>query len=184
MKSEEGATKKKILFAANDILDKMGYEHFTLDKIAQRAQVSKGGLLYHFPNKQALIEGMLSAELSEYGTMMDGILERANRREALEFLQDYIAMTFEEIASGQNYGRIAAIASSSKVINRCIDHEKKLLEIIELIDPDYESLLLLKMATDGIWFNYLAGIKFLSKEKLEGIKNSIMEMFNRYASSP
>ena len=32
----------------------------TLDAVAQRAEVSKGGLLYHFPSKEALLQAMLA----------------------------------------------------------------------------------------------------------------------------
>lgn len=37
-----------------------GFGHVTMEAVARRAGVSKGGLLYHFPNKTRLIEGMLA----------------------------------------------------------------------------------------------------------------------------
>lgn len=181
MKVQKKDTKKKILHAANEVLQQLGYEHFTLEKIAQKAQISKGGLLYHFPNKQSIIEGMLSSGLKEYGMVMDDILQRGNRNEALEFLKEYIKETFTEIASEQNYGIIAAVASNSKVIDKFIDHEKKLLKIIQLINPDFESLFILKLAAEGIWFNHLAGVKFLSKEELERVKKYVITGLSRYA---
>ncbi|WP_312795017.1 TetR/AcrR family transcriptional regulator [Tianweitania sp.] len=36
-----------------------GYGHVTLDAVAAKAGISKGGLLYHFPTKAKLIEAML-----------------------------------------------------------------------------------------------------------------------------
>lgn len=178
MKSKNEDTKKKILFAANDILQKLGYEHFTLEKIAQRAHISKGGLLYHFPNKQSIIEGMLSSELKESELIMDDILQRGNRSVALEFLKEYIEQTFSDIASEQNYGIIAAVASNSKIIDRFIDHEKMLFKIVQLVNSDFESLIILKLAVEGIWFNHLTGVKYLSKEEMERIKTYIMEVLN------
>lgn len=175
MKLEKKDTKKKILLAANDVLQKLGYEHFTLDKIAQRANVSKGGLLYHFPTKQSIIEGMMDSELREHAAIMDDILNRADRNDALKFLKEDVRTTFEEIASEQNYGIIAAVASNSKIIDRFMEHEKKVMQIIKLINPNFENLLILKLASEGIWFNHLAGIKFLSEEELKQIKNFIIE---------
>jgi AcrR family transcriptional regulator len=37
-----------------------GFGHVTLDAVAERAGVSKGGLLYHFPTKSDLVRGLLS----------------------------------------------------------------------------------------------------------------------------
>ena len=36
-----------------------GVAKLTLEAVAKEAGVSKGGLLYHFSNKEALIEGMI-----------------------------------------------------------------------------------------------------------------------------
>lgn len=44
--------------AARRILVEQGAGHFTLDAVAELAGVSKGGLLYHFPSKAALVEGL------------------------------------------------------------------------------------------------------------------------------
>ena len=48
-----------VLDAFEDLLIEVGERAATLDAVAERAGVSKGGLLYHFPNKEALIAVML-----------------------------------------------------------------------------------------------------------------------------
>ena len=47
-------TSKRIqlLEAAAAIVNEQGSEYLTLDAVAHKAGVSKGGLLYHFKNKQ------------------------------------------------------------------------------------------------------------------------------------
>ena len=50
--------KSNILTAASEIVGEEEWVKFTLDAVAQRAGVSKGGLLYHYPSKEALIKGM------------------------------------------------------------------------------------------------------------------------------
>lgn len=49
-----------LLWAALATALEKGFGHVTLDAIAQRAGVSKGGLLHYFPNKATLIEALLS----------------------------------------------------------------------------------------------------------------------------
>lgn len=41
--------KKRLLAAASEIVEEEGVVKLTLEAVAQRAGMSKGGLLYHFP---------------------------------------------------------------------------------------------------------------------------------------
>lgn len=50
--------RAKILRAFAELLSDSGERAATLDAVAARAGVSKGGLLYHFPSKDALVGGL------------------------------------------------------------------------------------------------------------------------------
>ena len=52
------SARDRVLDAAKAILVEQGAAHLTLDAVAARAGVSKGGLLYHFPSKAALVDGL------------------------------------------------------------------------------------------------------------------------------
>lgn len=52
--------RDRILDAAEEIVIKRGVLALTLDAVAGRAGISKGGLLYHFPSKEAVVQGMVS----------------------------------------------------------------------------------------------------------------------------
>ncbi|KSW29400.1 TetR/AcrR family transcriptional regulator [Cellulomonas sp. B6] len=52
-------TRDRILDALQDVLLEDGPGGATLDAVAERAGVSKGGLLYHFRSKDDLFEGLL-----------------------------------------------------------------------------------------------------------------------------
>ncbi|MDQ0617095.1 AcrR family transcriptional regulator [Arthrobacter globiformis] len=54
-----------VVDAFESLLIEVGERAATLDAVAARAGVSKGGLLYHFPNKEALI-GVLLDRLDEF----------------------------------------------------------------------------------------------------------------------
>jgi len=53
------SARDRILDTLEAILISEGERAATLDAVAARAEVSKGGLLYHFPNREALITGLL-----------------------------------------------------------------------------------------------------------------------------
>jgi AcrR family transcriptional regulator len=60
--------RDSILDAADALVREQGVNRMTLDAVAARAGLSKGGLLYHFPSKDALLKGMIErfvARLSE-----------------------------------------------------------------------------------------------------------------------
>lgn len=53
------AARAKVLRAFAELLVESGERAATLEAVAERAGVSKGGLLYHFPSKDALVDGLL-----------------------------------------------------------------------------------------------------------------------------
>lgn len=52
-------TRSRVLDAAEQIIQERGVPALTLDAAAREAGVSKGGLLYHFASKEALVEGLM-----------------------------------------------------------------------------------------------------------------------------
>ncbi len=52
-------TKQTLIQAASLLVIEHGAQNLTLEAVAAAAGVSKGGLLYHFPSKEALIVGMI-----------------------------------------------------------------------------------------------------------------------------
>ncbi|MEU0873004.1 TetR/AcrR family transcriptional regulator [Nocardia brasiliensis] len=52
-------TRDRILDALESLLLEKGMSHVTLENVAATAGVSKGGLLYHFKSKDALLAGLV-----------------------------------------------------------------------------------------------------------------------------
>ena len=57
------SSRETILDAAEAVVLANGAAHLTLDAVAERARVSKGGLLYNFPNKDALLQAMIDRQM-------------------------------------------------------------------------------------------------------------------------
>lgn len=53
------SARDRVLDAAEQLVASGGGANLTLDAVANSAGVSKGGLLYHFPNKDALLAAMI-----------------------------------------------------------------------------------------------------------------------------
>jgi len=88
-------TRSKLLDAAAQLVKQKGAESLTLDATARAAGVSKGGLLYHFPTKDALIEGLLRAMGEQFDTLIDHYLELEPPAPG-RWLRAYINATFDD----------------------------------------------------------------------------------------
>lgn len=63
-------TRDRILTALRTVLAERGSGGVTLESVAAEAGISKGGLLYHFPSKEALYEGILDRCESDVTAMI------------------------------------------------------------------------------------------------------------------
>jgi AcrR family transcriptional regulator len=59
LNAEPEQQRDVLLNAAEAVVRKQGLSCLTLDAVAKQAGLSKGGLLHHFPSKDALIEAMV-----------------------------------------------------------------------------------------------------------------------------
>ncbi len=48
-----------------------GARHLTIDAVTVRSGLSKGGVLYHFPSKAALLEGLIAHTIHQIHTRLD-----------------------------------------------------------------------------------------------------------------
>lgn len=58
--------RKRILDAAERVVQSKGAAHLTIDAVVIEANVSKGGLLYHFRSKESLVTALLERTLERY----------------------------------------------------------------------------------------------------------------------
>jgi AcrR family transcriptional regulator len=59
MNYQRPPVQERILTAAAEIAKELGTAHLSLDAVAARAGISKGGLLYHFSSKAKLLEAIV-----------------------------------------------------------------------------------------------------------------------------
>ncbi len=65
------SSRERILRAAVELAQEVGPAHISLDAVAARAGLSKGGLLYSFPTKAKLLEGVVEEYMKEHERAME-----------------------------------------------------------------------------------------------------------------
>src|SRR5690606_37470436 len=76
-KPRRGA-RAKVLQAAEELAVEVGPANLSLDAVAARAGVSKGGLLYHFPTKARLLEALVETYVDRFEDELDARLGQAH----------------------------------------------------------------------------------------------------------
>ena len=143
-------TKNAILDAANRVLVEQGAECFTLEAVAREAGVSKGGLLYHFVSKNALITGMMERSMAS----VDAALEEELARSGGDYLAAYIRASFRTTADPAQVSRAiqAAIVRDPALIDPLRKRFERMQEEITRNAPTPELGLLVRLAMDGLWY--------------------------------
>ncbi len=156
------ATTQHILEAANKIIQREGVAHLTIEAVAREAGLSKGGVLYHFPSKEALVEGLISFYIEGFTRDLSKAFEqekpvvgrwtRANIRASAMSTAEQIP---EEAAAIT--GLIAAIATNPQLLNplrQQYDEWQKQAEN-DGISPALATIL--RLAVDGLWLAGMLG---------------------------
>src|SRR6202051_961415 len=63
--------RDRILDAAESVILESGGRKFTLDAVAERAGISKGGLVYSFATKDGLVRAALDREVTRFREAVD-----------------------------------------------------------------------------------------------------------------
>lgn len=165
-------TRDKILAAASNIVLEQGAVRMTLEAVAKEAGVSKGGLLYHFPSKDALIESMIEH-------MVQGLTERI--RTAYEedeygtnrgrWLRALTKVNFQSKDQELGAGLTAAVLLNPDLLEANRQAYESRQALIEQDGVDVVTANIIRLAGDGIWFSELLGLA----PPEEQLKTQIME---------
>src|SRR5919112_1095705 len=113
------SSREKILDAAAELVSEIGSGRLTLDAVAERAGLSKGGLLYNFPTKEALLQGMIQRLIDQVSAEKEALRGQAAPGPNLEARLCTAALLklcggqMKETASGM----LAATAENPKLLD-------------------------------------------------------------------
>ncbi len=144
-------TRNELLRAAAAVVATSGSRALTLDAVAAKARVSKGGLLYHFPNKRLLIAAMVEQLVSTLRSTLESALA-----EGQDWLSAYVEATLADVDSGTSIsGVLSALAEEPALL----EPFRKALEgwYRYALGHYGNGVLPLLLALDGLWFHSQIG---------------------------
>ena len=144
--------RRQLLDAAATVIRRDGAQSLTLDAVASEAGVSKGGVLYHFGSKRALIDGLVDCWLDDFEAQLDG----PDLAAAYVRASDLSAAGPEVSAS--EFGMLAALVEDPEVLQAARRRHAEWMERMLGGALAREDAWLVRLAADGLWYSDLLGI--------------------------
>lgn len=167
--------RESIIDAAEEVVVSHGSAHLTLDAVAEAANVSKGGLLYHFPTKEALLGAMIERMIARF---------RERRAEAAVSAPDCPAknlLTFlaSHCPGDQRTRRIgcallAAGANDPQLVEPFREGFHQELRTVFVGLEDFPSAALLYLASEGLAKLDLLGFNPFTPEERQAIRAELL----------
>lgn len=140
--------RSEILEAALKVVEESGANHLTIDRVADRAGFSKGGVLYHFKSKKDLLRGMLDNLIDTSIQRTESRRTNGNSLEAL--LHEENQMTDAERRA--SLAIVAAAAEAPELLEPAKNYVRQLLKRINSESKDPELAMMLFLAHEGLRF--------------------------------
>ncbi|QQK79103.1 TetR/AcrR family transcriptional regulator [Salicibibacter cibi] len=169
--------REKILKAAAKTVSRVGIGNVTLEQVAEEAGISKGGLLYHFPSKQALLKGMV-----------DYVFKRSNEaiaeyENAHDFSLSYVLSTLDDVdregdISTMDKSAIMAIANDRDLLTPMQQQYNEWMRLLRAENSE-EVATIIRLITSGLWFENLFDIHLHGNEDRTHVLNVVKALIEK-----
>ena len=168
-------SRDAILDAAEQVVRDKGSHHLTIDAVARESGLSKGGVLYNFPSKQALLEGMVDRAIACHTQRVETTreaLKGSNRtlRAMLASRRDFV----EKQAVARAF--LAAMAENPELGEKIMPAARERYDQIVAESTDGDLALVLWMALEGIVLIDAIGLPLLPDEAIDRVERRLVRM--------
>jgi AcrR family transcriptional regulator len=150
------SSREKILDALVEVVVRDGVGAATLDAVRTEAGVSKGGLLYHFPSREALFAGLhdrlvasIDTSLVEVPTDRVGMIEWYLREPAIGDTESALYAAFIASARADASGDVASL--------RLAEVFDRFFEPLQVLD-DPATIAHVEMVSEGLFLRAILGL--------------------------
>ncbi|OYT69661.1 MAG: TetR family transcriptional regulator [Chloracidobacterium sp. CP2_5A] len=188
------STREELLRAAVRVVATDGLPKLTLATVARVAGVSKGGLLYHFPTKDALIRALIETFIAEWDRAM--ALEHARDAEPSKpgrWLRAYVRASFAEfdpddmltlgLALGDMAGFLAALAVSPELLGLIREAYERWHRLLASDGLGEATATAIRFAADGIYFAEGFGLAPPTGPTRRGVRDLILSWIDLAAGA-
>lgn len=171
--------REALLDAAEAVLSEQGTQALTLAAVADRADVSKGGLLYHFPTKEALVRAMVARVIEEF----DDLIASYDDGSPGSYTRAYVEATFEiltgEARAYRRWSAITAAAADPEQAEPLNEAMRRWHGRDRADDPDPGAAMIVRLAAEGLWEVVSHDPGLYDGEQLDALKRRLLGLLER-----
>ncbi|HEV2527408.1 MAG TPA: TetR/AcrR family transcriptional regulator [Thermomicrobiales bacterium] len=176
-RGDRDVTRKALLGAAGRIVQRDGVTRLTIDAVAAESGVSKGGVLYHFRTKDALIAAFVDGVAEAFEADFARMTVEEQGSGSLAALRGYVrASTMPDPVPHLTAGLIAALAWRPElgqlVRNRFTGWHARAREGV----PDQVLARTICLAADGVWLSACFGYGLHDEGDREAISTRLLRL--------
>lgn len=188
--SKATSSREAILDAAANVIVNSGVLSLTIDAVAKAAGLSKGGVLYHFSSKEALLRGMLEFHV---GKFVEDIRAHATADPVPtgRWTRSYLKVSLhpcdgpESERTTRLFASLLGVLALQPELISTLDPLMKLLnDGIKGDGAPLSELQQILAASDGIWFWSLLGLKAFEEGEREPVVSALIARTYQGATSP
>ena len=160
------SSRERILEAASELAHEVGAGNISLDAVAERAGISKGGLLYNFPTKLQVLRALVARHVERMEAMMlDALQGHAGKANALiHAAMDASCIVEPDTHRPKPTGILAAIAEDPQLIDPIRDYHRRLIRQLREATPQPERAFVAFLVLEGLHAQNLFEIGALTQE--------------------
>ncbi|GIO25339.1 TetR/AcrR family transcriptional regulator [Oceanobacillus sp. J11TS1] len=168
--------KLDLLEAASRVILDKGVNRLTLNAVAQEANVSKGGLLYHYATKDELIKGMNLHVIAGFRKLIE-----KHVADGYSYHEAYLITTLDSLKKdstlmGITTSLLASISTNRELLNLWREEYKYLNEKLSEEDYKLEYSLLVKSVCDGLWYSKLFEFGHIDQDDEQKVIDYLLEL--------
>lgn len=173
-------TRETLLYAATQVILEKGVEALTLDAVARQAGVSKGGLLYHFPNKNALVVGLGEQLIQDFEAALQAEFDQDDAPGTPgQWVRAYIRSTLR--MSGQTLALVARLTSlivemPPELLKAAEAYEQRCRQRLDADGLDPTQAVIIQLAIDGLWFSEMFQLSALDETRRTQVVERLLAM--------
>ncbi|KGO86927.1 hypothetical protein Q765_08140 [Flavobacterium rivuli WB 3.3-2 = DSM 21788] len=167
-KKEPLANKKLILEAAAEIGANDSWSNVTFQAIANKTGISKGGIIHHFPSKEALLDDLFDQSLLELSEL---ITKETEDYPGIDVAYAYLKIVFSDIQDNHYLNTMNVILKGAvNNVHLCQKWKQWVTEnlVTDFTETSVTSIITLLVA-DGMWFSDTLNIYPISLEQKQNI---------------
>jgi len=164
-------SRERILKAASELVREVGANNISLDAVAERAGISKGGLLYNFPTKVELLRALVANHVER----LEAQVAEAQRNHAgspnalIHAVIESSCLAGAAGKAAKPSGILAAIAQDPLLLDPVREHMRRLMQEIRRTSRNPDRALIAILALEGLRTHDLFEFGALNQDERDGL---------------